>query len=101
MPSSSVGIDRGHWAHWYRQRLLPDTVSPSKRTGRASKTACQDSELPGTRYCVNTILIIASNLQIPGSLSVNRERNGAGDQGARAWEHPRLFLASCLSKEKV
>lgn len=66
-----------------------------------AKLLAKSSELPETRYRINTILIIASNLQILGSLSVNRERNGAGVQGARAWEHPRLFVATCLSEEKV
>lgn len=51
------------------------------------------SKLPGTRYCINTILITASNLQIPGSLFVNaKEGMGLRRQEPGAGSTPGCFL---------
>lgn len=90
---ASIGIDKCHWAAWCRQRPLPATVSPSKSQAVPATHPAKGSELPGTRFCINTILITASNLQILGSLCVNMKKGtGLKSQEPGAGSTPGCFL---------
>lgn len=66
-----------------------------------AKLSAKHSELPGTRYCVNTNLIIASNLQILGSLSVNTEKGmGLGTKEPRPGSTPGYFLLHAFLRRR-
>lgn len=66
-----------------------------------AKLPAKCSELPGTRYYINTILIIASNLQILGSLSVNTKRGmGLGSKESGPWSTPGCFLLHAFRRRR-
>lgn len=64
-----------------------------------AKLPAKCSELPGTRYYINTILIIASNLQILGSLSVNTKR-GMGLGSKESGSTPGCFLLHAFQRRR-